>query len=123
MLTLVSLAVLVPVGFATKIYAGPGAGWVRASLGGVLYVTFWSLVVFLWRPRWNAWGIVAGVLGATCLIEFAQLWHPAWLEWVRGYFVGRTILGNVFDWWDFPGYFAGAILGWFWLRGLKRVEA
>jgi hypothetical protein len=49
-----------------------------------------------------------------------QLWHPPWLEWMRGYFLGRTILGSTFDWWDFPYYFAGSALGWLWLRIVNR---
>jgi hypothetical protein len=33
--TMVSLAVIVPVGFYSKFYRGPGAHWVNDSLDGV----------------------------------------------------------------------------------------
>jgi len=119
--TVASLVVLVPAGFYTKIYAGPGAAWVRASLGGVFYVVFWCLVASLVWPRAGTTRIALIVLAATCLIEFSQMWHPAFLEWLRSFFIGRTILGNVFDWGDFPSYFIGAGLGWVWLRGLRTI--
>jgi hypothetical protein len=115
-----SLAVVIPAGFCGKFYKGPGAHWVNDSLGGVAYDIMWCLVLGLCLPRWKAPRIAAVVLTATCVLEFMQLWHPPWLEWMRGYFLGRTILGSTFDWWDFPYYFAGSALGWLWLRIVNR---
>lgn len=115
----VSLLILVPAGFYTKFYQGPAAGWVHDSLGGVFYVIFWCLLASLLRPRWKPHRIAAGVLAATCALEFLQLWHPPFLEFLRSYFLGAAILGTTFDWMDFPYYFAGAILGWFWVTRLR----
>jgi hypothetical protein len=51
------------------------------------------------------------VFAVTCALEVLQLWHPAPLEAVRGTFLGRTLLGTTFVWWDFPHYALGCALG------------
>jgi hypothetical protein len=116
--TLLSLALITPLGFYTKIYQGPGAPWVHEHLGGVLYVVFWCLVLVLVFRKTQPWKIAPGVLLVTCGLEFLQLWHPLFLEYLRSYYIGRTILGTTFDWYDFPYYFAGWIIGWLWLKWL-----
>lgn len=116
--TAISILAIVPLGFYCKFYRGPGAHWANDSLAGAFYVIFWCLVVFFLNPRWPPRGIAAGVLAATCTLEFLQLWHPPWLEFLRSYFLGRTILGTTFDWMDFPYYFLGAGAGWY---GLHRL--
>ena len=114
---LLSLSVLVPLGFYLKLgYRGPFAPWVHDSFGGALYVIFWCLVAALLLPRASAFRIAVWTLAATCAIEFSQMWHPPVLEWLRSFLIGRTILGSFFDWADFPYYFVGAALGWLWLR-------
>lgn len=108
--------------YSKRYYQGPGADWAHNSLGGVFYEILWCLVFGLLLPRYGARRIAVGVLAATCFLEFLQLWHPPFLEWLRSYFLGRTILGSSFDWWDFPYYFAGSLLGWVWLRALGQNE-
>jgi len=44
------LVLLVPLGLATKAYAGPGEAFVRGSLGGIFYVVFFTWLVLLVRP-------------------------------------------------------------------------
>ena len=117
---LVSTAVIVPVGFYSKAYRGPAAHWVNDSLGGVFYVIFWCLVATVLLPRARPGGIALSVLAGTCTLEFMQAWHPQLLEYLRSFFIGRTILGSYFDWTDFPYYFVGALLGWLWLRALGK---
>ncbi|MEE9212976.1 MAG: DUF2809 domain-containing protein, partial [Phycisphaeraceae bacterium] len=56
----------------------------------------------------------------TCALEFAQLWHPPWLQMIRSTFLGRAVLGTTFSWWDLPIYPVGCALGWLWLRGLCK---
>jgi hypothetical protein len=107
-------------GFYSKFYSGPAQDWVRDSLGGVFYVIFWCLAIFFFFPTLKNWIITFVVLTCTCILEFAQLWHPLLLERLRGNFVGRTILGTTFAWFDFPYYFVGACLGWLWLRMLRK---
>ena|ERR1051326_311914 len=118
-LLLLSLVTAAALGYYTKrAYHGPAADWVHDSLGGVFYGIFWCLLLALALPRAKPAPIAACVLTATCILEFLQLWHPPFLEWLRGFFLGRTILGSYFDWLDFPYYFAGSAIGWLWLRAL-----
>lgn len=117
--TLISLAIIVPLGFYTKFYEGPAAFWVKYSLGGVFYEIFFCLLVFFVFPKARS-GVIAGwVLLVTCLLEFLQLWHPPLLELIRSNFFGRTLIGNSFSWSDFPYYFIGSGLGWIWLDWLR----
>jgi hypothetical protein len=115
----ISLLVIVPFGFSTKFYTGYGQSWVRDSLGGVFYEIFWCLVVYLCCRRLRIGVIAAMVLFGTCCLEFLQLWHPPCLEYLRGNFIGSTILGTTFCWSDFPYYFIGSGIGWFWLKKLN----
>jgi hypothetical protein len=120
--TVASLAVIVPVGFYSKFYRGPGALWVNGSLGGVFYDIFWCLLVALILPRARPGKIALAVLTATCFLEFLQLWHPPFLEAIRRTFLGATILGSTFDWSDFPYYFVGSGIGWLWLQLRRRQQ-
>ncbi len=111
-----ALAVVTPLGFLTK-FAVPD--WLGGSLGrwcnlhgaAVLYEVFWILAVkFVWT-RARTWPCAAGVFAATCLLEFLQRLHAPWLDAVRGTFMGAVLLGNGFDWWDFPHYALGCTAG------------
>ena len=116
-LLLVAL-VLVPVGFGTKAYTGLGEEWVRYHVGGMVYVVFWCIVGKLGLMRVDSRRVVAGVLALTCIVEVTQLWHPSALEGLRGSTVGSALIGQEFDWWDFPHYAAGAFVGLVGLRWL-----
>jgi hypothetical protein len=78
--TVISLVVIVPLGFYSKFYTGSGAHWVNNSLGGVFYEIFWCVLLFLFLPSNNPWFIALSVLVATCGLEFMQLWHPSFLS-------------------------------------------
>ena len=91
----------------------------NTSFGGVLYEIFWCLVLALFLPMVSAWRIAAWVLVATCVLEFAQLWHPRFLEMLRSHFLGAAVLGTTFDWTDFPYYFVGSAIGWFWVEKMR----
>ena len=126
--TLLSLLAVTPLGFALKLYTGPGRAWANNYAAGVLYEIFWCLLLFLIRPRRpilspskDAGRIALVVLIATCILEFLQLWHPAPLEAIRATFLGRTLLGTTFSWWDFPHYLLGCGLGWLWMARLARA--
>jgi hypothetical protein len=117
--TVISLLIVVPLGFYSKFYAGPAAQWVNDSLSGVWYEIFWCLLVFLFLPEGKAWLIATVVLLATCALEWLQLWHPPFLEYLRSSFIGRTVLGTSFAWSDFPYYVLGCWIGWLWMRWLQ----
>ncbi len=108
---LTALLILIPIGFATKLYTGPGAWWCNRYAGGILYEMFWILVVLAVWPRFRPVGVATGVFVITSFLEALQLWKPPLLEAVRSTFLGRTTIGTTFDWWDFPHYAIGCIAG------------
>lgn len=116
---LVSLLLVVPLGMGTKIYTGPLSEWIRGSLGGVLYEVFWCLVGLGLKPRAGTLRITLTVCAVTCCLEFLQLWHPTLLEAVRATLIGRSLIGDMFDWSDFGGYFIGSAIGWAWINTLQ----
>ena len=120
--TVFSLFIIVTFGFYTKFYSGPVANWVGNSLSGVFYEIFWCLLIFLFLINLKPGKIAASVLLITCLLEFLQLYHHPFLEYMRDFFIGRTLLGNYFSWSDFPYYFLGCAIGWYWIKWLKRKE-
>lgn len=116
----ISLLFIVPLGFGSKFYRGTGEWWLNNYAGGMLYEVFWCLVaVFIW-PRVSGFSVAILVFGITSFLEFLQLWHPPLLEAVRSTFIGRTLIGTSFTWWDFPYYIIGCCVGWIWIRLLKR---
>jgi hypothetical protein len=119
--TVISLVIIVPLGFYSKFYAGPAAGWVNNSLGGVFYEVFWCLLISLPLNTSKPRVVATSVLIATCCLELLQLWHPPFLELLRSTFIGRTILGTSFTWSDFPYYFLGCGIGWLWMRQLQLI--
>ncbi|MCD4817731.1 MAG: DUF2809 domain-containing protein [Candidatus Cloacimonetes bacterium] len=120
LITLIFIFIIVPMGFYTKFYKGIYANWVNNSLCGVLYEIFWILFFYLFFPKLKCVYIVLIVFGATCILEFLQLWHPPFLQVLRANFIGVTILGNSFVWNDFPYYFIGSLFGWILIIGIDK---
>ena len=116
---LLALAIVTPLGIATKLYAGPGQAWVATRAGGTLYVVFWCLLVATLRPRFSPWVVSAAVLVITSLLEFLQLWHPGPLQAVRSTWLGHALIGSTFSWSDFPYYAVGALLAATILRSFR----
>ena len=107
-----TIAILIPIGIATKYYSGIGSIWVINYLGGRFYITFFVLLVASIKPEISKWRTGGWVVGVTCVLETLQLWRPQLLELFRSYFLGRSLLGNSFDWWDFPYYIIGGFVGY-----------
>ena len=107
-------------GFGSKFYSGIGSSWVNNSLAGLFYEIFWCLVVFLISPRLNALLVASWIFTITSILELMQLWHPAFLQIIRSTFIGAALLGNAFNWMDFPYYVAGCILGVIMIKYLNR---
>lgn len=120
--TLLFIIIVVPAGFYTKLYSGPLSDWVNNSLGGILYVIFWSLLFSLFVPKTSPLKITFIVFCTTCFIEFLQLWHPPFLEVIRSNFIGRTILGSTFSWLDIFHYILGFIFSLMLLSYLNKIE-
>ncbi|MEZ2239252.1 DUF2809 domain-containing protein [Microcoleus sp.] len=117
---LISIIVIIPLGYVVRFSRGPAPEWFNDSFGAIAYEIFWILLtVFLW-PQASLVGTAIGVCVATCGLEFLQLWQPPFLQAARATLPGRLVLGNSFTWSDFPSYFVGSFLGWVWVRWLRR---
>jgi hypothetical protein len=111
-----ALLLVVPLGFAAKFglpswLPGPVGRWSLLYGAAVCYEVFWVLVAALLAPRARSASIALGVLLATCLLEFLQLVHTPALDALRRTYWGAALLGNGFDWLDFPHYVIGCALG------------
>ena len=116
------LVVLIAAGLSCKAYTGPLAWWVQDALTGVIYVVFWCLVVHMLVPAASPARISLSVLAATSALEFMQLWHPPFLEYMRSFALGQILIGTTFSWWDFPYYLAGSVIGWLWMQRLADIS-
>jgi hypothetical protein len=119
---IILLLLITPLGFYTKNYSGPGENWVNDSLGGVFYEIFWCLLVFLLFAKAKPWVVAASVFIVTCILEVLQLWHLEFLEFIRRYFIGRTVLGTSFNSYDFIYYFIGSGFGYLILARLQKLR-
>ncbi|MBH8562179.1 DUF2809 domain-containing protein [Nostoc sp. CENA67] len=121
-LIILSLLIVVVMGFLFKYYPGPAHQWFNNYGSSIFYEIFWCLLAFwFFRTRKAVQLITVWVLIITCIIEFLQLWHPPLLEEIRATLIGKWLLGSTFSWWDFPHYVLGCILGWLWLRQLQKI--
>ncbi len=120
--TVLIFALQIPMGLYTKVYSGPFESWVNDSLGGVIYVVFWSLLGFLLAPKVKVWKTCLVVLLITSFLETLQLWHPPFLETIRRTFVGQALLGSCFTWLDFFHYIIGFCLSLLLIIYLKKIE-
>lgn len=119
--TILSLLIVMAMGFLFKFYTDPAHQWFNNYGAAVFYEIFWCLFAFLLvNSRKAVMQIPLWVFGATCGLEFLQLWHPPVLEQFRSTFLGRMLIGTTFVWWDFLYYVVGCLLGWFWLRQIGK---
>ncbi|MCB2197479.1 MAG: DUF2809 domain-containing protein [Bacteroidetes bacterium] len=122
-ISIILLALIIPLGFYSKLYSGIGSDWVNNKLGGVFYEIFWCLVFFIIFTKSKPIHVAVGVLVVTSLLEFVQLLNNAFLEVIRSNFIGQTIIGNSFAWSDFPYYVAGALVGYLILKKVSRFKS
>lgn len=118
-----SLIIITPSGFLFKLYSGKGMEWINNYAVGILYEIFWCLIIFLFFPyKKYITKITIAVFSVTCFLEILQLWHPYFLEYIRSFFLGRTIIGTSFCWGDFPYYIIGCIIAWFWMQKISIIN-
>ena len=116
------LLILIPLGFGTKYYQGPGQELFNNSVAGTLYVVFWCVAVFWAFPRLPAMKNTVLVCSFTCILEVLQLWHPPFLDAIRNTFLGRAILGTTFAPMDFFFYVMGAVAACLLLKKLDSTQ-
>lgn len=119
--TIVLIVIITALGFSAKLVPHGEATWLSNQLAGLFYVTELSLILYLFFPDHFIILLVIAAFLLTSLVEFMQLWHPAFLEPIRSSFLGHTIIGSTFSWLDFPWYVGGAVLGWLLLKWIKKT--
>lgn len=98
---------IVAIGLTTRL---PGIAWppiVAKYFGSALWGAMVYCIVAWFRPGWPT---VRLLLMASCIavvVEFSQLWHPAWLDAFRAIRPGVLLLGRFFAWADIVAYLAG----------------
>jgi glycopeptide antibiotics resistance protein len=119
---LVSLGIILPLGYSIRFAQGPAPAWLHDALGSIAYEIFWILLAVLCFPNASVQNLAIGVCLLTCGIEFLQLWQPPFLQAIRATLPGRLVLGNTFSWTDFPAYLIGSYLGWIWVNRLRQLS-
>lgn len=117
-----SLLIVTLLGFFFKFYRGTGQAWFNDYGAAVWYEIFWCLLIYAIFSRKKAvQNIPIAVFFATSFLEFLQLSNLPILQTIRSYTLGRFLIGTTFAWWDFPHYLLGCLLGWVWLRQIRRL--
>lgn len=98
-----------------------------AVLGKYPGDALWALLVFLaWGvllPRVSTLRLAAFAAITACAIEFAKLWHTAWLDAFRGTNLGGLLLGQVFSWHNLIAYACGIVFGVLCDAGARALQS
>ncbi|MCF7920674.1 MAG: DUF2809 domain-containing protein [Candidatus Cloacimonetes bacterium] len=105
-----ALIALIALGIFFKYYNGILQEFINNSLAGLVYVIFWCVFFRMIFLKTQSWKITVSVTITTCLLEFLQLWHPPFLEYLRHFWLGKALLGTTFNRSDFIWYFTGGFL-------------
>ncbi|SEL93732.1 Protein of unknown function [Pseudoxanthomonas sp. GM95] len=105
------VALVIALGLASRRYAALMPNWLGKYPGDAL----WALIVFLilgalFRRGSTTW-LALLALGVSFVVEFGQLYQPAWLMDVRSTTLGHLVLGSGFHLQDLVAYAAGVALG------------
>ena len=87
----------------------------------------WALMVFfgfgILQPKASTLRVALCAFVFAFLIEFSQLIHAPWLDWLRSTKLGALALGRGFLWIDLPRYTAGILCGLvFEMATLRRLS-
>ena len=77
---LISIGVIVPIGYSGRFYLSPDLEWLRNWIGNLAYDCFWVFLTLLVWPQISPLHAAIGVCLASFGIEFLQLWQPPWLQ-------------------------------------------
>lgn len=114
------IVIFIPLGLLTKGYSGFGDEFVNKYFGGVIYVVFFVLLASLIFPHSSTLKMPLTVVFITCLIEFSQLIQVDFLNILRKSLIARSLIGSVFNVFDFIFYFVGGLISYGILELLKN---
>jgi hypothetical protein len=106
-LTVAVMIAVIAAGAASRRYGFVLPVPVRKRTGDALWATAAFLAIGLVRPAWSTLRDTLVSVVVTFAIEFSQLSHARPLELIRGYTVGRLLIGVGFYWLDLLAYLVG----------------
>jgi hypothetical protein len=118
--SLLLLIVVVLAGYYLRYYHGPMQDWVHRLSGSLLAVCFWAFLLYLFLPSLRAMPLAVTVCSFACAVELSLLIPQPLVTYVRGAFIGRSVVGPPFAWYDLAAYLAGGLAAFGGLRWISR---
>ena len=110
---------IIPLGYVVR-FSSLLPEWFRNAAGNVAYETLLIVLLLLIFPKVKPIAAALTVCFITFGLEFLQLSQDPVLVAARSNRLGRLILGNSFNWEDFPLYVLGSLVGWGYAAHIKR---
>ena len=101
------LAVVLCAGYASRRYAHYLPPLIRKRTGDALWACAVFVLMAIIRPRWSTLALTLTALLISYSVEFSQIYHRPWIDYLRSYAIGKLILGTTFFWWDQVAYTIG----------------
>ena len=104
------ILLLIVIGLPTRIVPDIFPHWFTTYAGDFIWA---MMIFFLYRLlfKWGTFKTFLIALATTYLIEITQLFHPAWLEYLRSFKLVGLVIGYSFLWSDIVAYTAGISMG------------
>jgi hypothetical protein len=118
--SLLLLIAVILAGYYLRYYHGPQQDWVHRLSGSLLIVCFWVFLLFLFLPSLRAMSLAVTVCCFACAVELSLLIPQPLVTYVRGAFIGRSVVGPPFAWYDLAAYLAGGLTAFVGLRWISR---
>ena len=107
-------------GYYLRYYSGPLQTWVHRLSGGLLIVCFWGFLVALFLPGLRAKSLAVTITAFACCVELSLLVPQPVVTYIRGAFIGRSVVGPPFAWLDLAAYLGGGLIAYAGLRWIHR---
>ena len=117
---LAGMVCIIPLGYFVRFSKGLHSPLLQDIGGSLAYQILLMFGFAFLFPRLSLVKCAFAVFVFSCAVEFLQLWQAPLILQVRATWPGRVILGTTFNWWDFPPYALGCVLGWMVLLALRR---
>jgi hypothetical protein len=107
-------------GYYLRYYQGPLQAWVHRLSGGFLVVCFWVFLLSVFLPGLRTRSLAVTITAFACGVELSLLIHQPMVTYVRGAFIGRSVVGPPFAWSDLAAYLAGGLIAYAGVRWIRR---
>jgi hypothetical protein len=114
------ISAVVLAGYYLRFYHGPLQAWIHRLSGGLLIVCFWSFLLSLFLPGLRAKSLALTITAFACGVELSLLVHQPMVTYLRGAFIGRSMVGPPFAWIDLAAYLAGGLIAYAGLCWIRR---